>query len=86
MTLGTTEQILVVILSIALAVLLVLSIIVAALFIQVLQHLRRITAKAEALADKADSVTSFFQHTAGPAALAKLVSNIVHAVREKKGK
>ena len=85
MTLGTTEQILFVILAITLAILLVLSIAIAVLVIQVLRHIRTITEKAEAIADKADSVTSFFQQTAGPAALAKLVSNIVHAVREKSG-
>lgn len=83
MTLGTTEQILVVILAITLAILLILSIVAVVLTIQIMKHIKRITAKAEAIADKADSVTSFFQQTAGPAALAKLVSNIVHTVREK---
>jgi hypothetical protein len=82
---GTAEQVLVIILSSLLAIFLVLSIVVAALVIKVLKHIRRITEKAEAIADKADSVTSFFQQTAGPAAIAKLVSNIVHAVRDKKG-
>lgn len=86
MSLGTTEQILVVILAITLAVLLLLSIAIAVLTVQVLRHIKRITEKAEAIADKADSVTSFFQQTAGPAAIAKLVSNIVHSVREKKEK
>ncbi len=83
MTLGTTEQILVVILAVTLAILLVLSIAIAVLVIQVLKHIRRITEKAESIADKAETVTSFFQQSAGPAAIAKLVSNIVHAVREK---
>lgn len=83
MTLGTTEQILVVILAIALAILLVLAIAIAVLTIQVLRHVRSITEKAESIADKADTVTTFFQQSAGPAAIVKLVSNIVHAVREK---
>jgi hypothetical protein len=86
MTLGTTEQVLVVILAITLAVLLILSVVVAVLFIRVMRQIKRIITKAESIADKADSVTTFFQQTAGPAALAKLVSNIVHSVREKKGK
>lgn len=86
MSLGTTEQILVVILAATLAILLVLGIAIAVLFIQVLKHIKRITAKAEAIADKADSVSTFFQQSAGPAAIAKLVSNIVHAVRDKKEK
>lgn len=86
MSLGTTEQILVVILAATLAILLILSIAAVVLVIQVLKHIKRITAKAELIADKAESVSSFFQQSAGPAAIAKLVSNIVHAVREKKEK
>lgn len=86
MSLGTTEQILVVILAATLAILLILSITAMILVIQVLQYIKRITAKAEVIADKAESVTSFFQQSAGPAAIAKLVSNIVHAARDKKGR
>ncbi len=86
MNLGTTEQILVVILAATLAILLILSIAAVVLVIQVLRHIKRITTKAELIADKAESVSTFFQQSAGPAAIAKLVSNIVHAVREKKEK
>jgi len=40
---------------------------------------RRIASKAEKIADKAEAVGEFFQKTAGPAAVAKLVSNIVES-------
>lgn len=86
MSLGTAEQILVVVLSIFLAIFLVLSIVVAVLVIKLLKNIKHITQKAESIADRADSVTAFFQQSAGPAAIAKLVSNIVHTVREKKEK
>lgn len=82
---GTAEQILVIILSSFLAIFLILAIVATVLSIKVLKHIQKITEKAEAIADKADSVTTFFQQTAGPAAIAKLVSNLVHAVRDKKG-
>lgn len=86
MSLGTTEQILVVILAVCLAVFLILSIVVAVLIIKLLKHLKHITQKAESIADRADSVTAFFQQSAGPAAIVKLISNIVHTVRDKKEK
>lgn len=86
MDLGTTQQIILIILASCLAIFLILSIIAAILIIKVMKHIRRITEKAEQIADKAESVTAFFQQSAGPAALAKLLSNIVHTVRDNKKK
>ena len=86
MTIDSSASVLVILVSSLLAIFLLLSIVIAAYTIKVLQHIKRITEKAEQIADKADSVTSFFQQTAGPAAIAKLVSNVIHAVREKKEK
>ena len=58
---NSTEKILVIFLSTALAVLLVLSIVAVIKLIQVLNHIKRITAKAEDIADKAEAVGEFFQ-------------------------
>ena len=73
MELSTVQQIILVILASTLV-----------LIIKVMKHIRRITEKAEAIADKADSVTTFFQQSAGPAAIAKLISNIVHNMKDSK--
>ncbi|RTK93730.1 hypothetical protein EKI60_05295 [Candidatus Saccharibacteria bacterium] len=84
MDLGTAQQILVVILSSFLAIFLLLGIVATVLVIKVLKHVKHITEKAEQIADKAEAVSSFFQQSAGPAAIAKLISNIVHAARQTK--
>lgn len=83
---NTTEQALLIILSAALAVFLILSIIATIKIIQILNNLKRIVKKAEDLTDKAEAVGEFFKATAGPAALGKLVSNIFSTMQQKKGK
>ncbi len=80
------EQTLVVILSGTLAVFLILGIVATIIFIQILNHIKRLTEKAESIADKAEAVTSFFQASAGPAAIAKLLANIAQAVTSKRKK
>ena len=82
MDLGTTQQILLILLASFLAIFLIVGIIIGVFVIKLLRTIRHITQKAEAITDKADAVASFFQQSAGPAAIAKLVSNIVHSVRE----
>ncbi len=83
---GNAEQILVVVLASALAVFLVLAIVAAYKLIQVLDHLKRISEKAEKLANTAESVGEFFKYTAGPATLGKIVMNIVESFKHKKSK
>lgn len=78
------ERALLIILSAALAVFLLLSIIALVKIIQILNHIKRIIERAESIADKAEAVGEFFQKTAGPAAIAKLVGNIVHSFRQRK--
>jgi hypothetical protein len=80
----TASQILLIIVSATLTLFLVVGIVALIKTIQVMNHLKRITEKAESIADKAEAVGEFFQKTAGPAAITKLVSNIVHAVHDKK--
>lgn len=83
---GNAEQILLVTLASALAVFLVLAIIATAKLIQILNHLKRISEKAEKLANTAESVGEFFKYTAGPATLGKIVMNIVESFKHKKSK
>lgn len=86
MDMNTAEQVLVVILATMLAIFLFVSILAVIKFVQILQHIKRLTEKAEQIADKAESVTEFFQATAGPAAIAKIVANILGAVKHKSNK
>lgn len=69
-----------------LAIFLILGIVATVLIIKILKHVRHITEKAEQITDKAEAVTAFFQHTTGPIAIGKLISNIFNAAREGKGK
>ncbi len=87
MDMNTSEQVLVIFLSSALAVFLLVAIIATIKLIQILNHIKRITEKAEQLADKAEAVGEFFRKSAGPIAVGKLLSNIVETVfKRKQGK
>ena len=81
----TASQVLLIIVSITLTLFLIVGIVLAIKLVQILDHVRRITEKAEKIADNAESVSEFFQKTAGPAAITKLVANIVHTLKKKKG-
>lgn len=71
---------LVVILSVMLALFLLLSIILLVRIIQISNQIKRITDHAETAIDKAEQVADFFQKTATPVALMKLISNISDVV------
>jgi hypothetical protein len=81
-------QVLVIILSVALAVFLVLAIVLTAIFVKVMLTVKRITTKAESVMDDVESVSDFFRKSAAPVAIGKLISNIVSTIteRNKKGK
>lgn len=79
-------DILVIILSIALAVFLLVSIILVVGLIKLVRKLRDITAKAEEIVDDVEAVSGFFRKTAGPVAITGLISNIVSTVVDFKGK
>ncbi len=83
---NTAEQVLVIMLSAALAIFLICAIIATVKVIQILSHVKSLTLKAEALADKAEEVGEFFKHSAGPVALAKLISNIVSTKKQGRDK
>lgn len=77
---------LVIILSIAFAVFLLVAIIATMKIIQILGHLKRISEAAEKLANSAGNVGEFFKYTAGPAAVGKLLANIVDTVLKHRKK
>lgn len=80
------QTILVIILASALALFLILAIVAVVKLIQLLTQLKRLTDKAEKLADRAENVTEFFKYTAGPAAIGKLLSNISETVHKHRNK
>ena len=83
---NTSLTILVAILSAALAVFLILGIIFMVKLIQVANTVKRITAKAEEIADKAEMAAEMFQNAAAPMAFGRVLSTIVEAVTNHKKK
>ncbi len=81
-------DILVIILSIALAIFLVTAIVLAIGLVKLVKQLRVITSKAEEIVDDVEVVSGFFRKSAAPVAITSLLSNIVSKITEhnKKGK
>lgn len=81
---------LVILLSIMLGLFLLLGIILLVKIIQIVKQVKRITDHAEQAVDKAEQIASFFEKTATPVAIMKLVSNmsesISRAAEKVKGK
>jgi hypothetical protein len=76
----SAERVLVIILSGTLALFLTLAIVVAIKVIQVMNQIKRITEKAEALAEKAGSVASFFKNAAAPVAIGRLLAGMAETI------
>ena len=83
-----SQDILVIILSSFLALSLLLSIIFLVLAIKVVLIVKRVTAKAEALTDKAEAVGDFFQHAATPMVIGRIMGKVSNHFfkRSKKSK
>ncbi len=79
-------EVLVITLSAILAIFLIIGIFILLKIYQVIKIVKRITEKADNVADKAEHVAMFFEKTATPVALVKLVSNITNTFSKKKGK
>lgn len=77
------QTILVIILSTALAISLVLSIILLVLCIRIAKTIRRITDKAEQIADKAEDFAEFVSHAGSSLAAGKIIANIFDLVTGK---
>lgn len=75
-----TEQALLIILSLFLALFLILSMIALVWIIKILSQLKRIIDSTEKVIDKAENIAIFFEKTAPTVALGRLVSNITEAV------
>jgi hypothetical protein len=80
------EQLLVIILSSTLTVFLIVSIIAVVYIIKLVKIVQRISAKAEALTDKAEAVGEFMQHAAGPILMGKVVAGISDHFFSRKSK
>ena len=76
----TSEQILVIFLSTALAIFLTLAIVIAVMVIKLLQQVRRLSDKAEHIVENVEHVGETFRNASGPLALFKVISNIVDNV------
>lgn len=74
---------LVIILSVFLAIALILTIILLVKIIQIANRVNKITEQAEQVADKAEHIAAFFERTATPVALIKLVSNVSDIFQRK---
>lgn len=72
----SSDRTLVIILAVALAIFLVLSILALVKIIQILGHIKRITEKAANLADKAEAVGEFLERAATPLALSRIMANV----------
>lgn len=79
MDLTTTQQVLLIILSAALAILLVLAIAVAILIIQLLRTLRQVAQKAEHVVESAEEVGDVFRRAAGPLGALKFLQSVIEA-------
>lgn len=83
MTITTTEQILLIMLSTTLAVFLILGIVALVKSIQILNNVKYITEKAEQIADKAEDVAESFQRSTGTLIIGNLISNLFNASKNK---
>lgn len=79
-----STDVLVILLSIGMSVVLLMSMIALFYAIKVLRALKKISEKAEHIAENIDSASMFFKKTAGPAAIGKLIANIVDTVKNHK--
>ncbi len=77
---GDAQTILVVILSAALAVFLILNIIFLVIAIKIANHIKRISAKAELITDRAETVADFMSKAATPMAIGKIIANVSDAI------
>ncbi len=81
---NTAEQILVVFLSTALAVLLVVAIVALVALIRLMKTLQIIAMKAENLVDSAEAVGDMVRQTVGHLSLARFIKSIVDLVHKGK--
>jgi hypothetical protein len=76
-------EVLVIILGSFLALFLILAILLTVKLIQIVKVVKRITEQAEQMADRAEHITAFFEKTATPVALLKLIANFSDVLGRK---
>jgi len=81
-----TEQILLIILSAALAFFLIIGIVVLLKLIEIFNQLKIILQKAETVADRVDHIGTFFEKTTATLAIGRLLANISEAVKGRPNK
>ncbi len=80
------EQILIIILSSTLTIFLIVNIVALVFIIKLVKSVQRISAKAETLTDKAEAVSEFVQHAAGPVLMGKVLAGISDHFFSRKSK
>jgi predicted PurR-regulated permease PerM len=80
----TSFSVLVIILAVMLAIFLLLSIFIAYQFIQILNHMKRISEQAEKVVNKVESASTMFQKAAAPLAFGKLFASIANIAMKKR--
>jgi cell division septal protein FtsQ len=84
---GTTFDILVIVLSVLLGLFLILSITVIIFILRLVSSIRHIVAKGEQVVDSAEAAAEMFKKAAGPLGMLRTLSNIVETVaKHKQGK
>jgi len=84
MDLSTAQQILVVILSTALAVLLLLAVVIAILTIRLLMTLQIVADKAEKVVESAEAVGHVIKNVAGPVGVLRFARSVFEVVSKHK--
>ncbi len=82
----TVEQALLIILASFLALFLFLGILISIKLLQVLGSLKKITAKAEHIADQAETISDIFVKTSGPLAVGRLLAHLAETVFSRSDK
>ena len=83
---NTASEVLVIIVSSVLSIFLLLAIVALVYLIGILKQVKKVTSRAENVAETVQAAASAFERTATPLAVFKLIGNIVgHAQKRRKG-
>lgn len=80
---STWFAVLAIILSTFLTVFLALAILLLIKIIQIVKQVKKIIEQAESVADRAEHISAFFEKTATPVAILKLIANVSDTVQKK---
>jgi hypothetical protein len=86
MDLSTTQEVLLIILSSALAIFLILAIAVVVTVLVILKKVKLFIEKAEHIVESAETAANIFKKTATPVGIFHVIQNIVSTVSNKRNK